>query len=34
MIEMMDMLMSRPITRPRYTFNKVEEKQYENIGIA
>tara|TARA_R100000951_G_scaffold116204_1_gene127067 strand:+ start:1676 stop:3148 length:1473 start_codon:yes stop_codon:yes gene_type:complete len=34
MIEMMDMLISRPITRPRYTFNKVEEKQYENIGIA
>ena len=34
MIEMMDMLISQPITRPRYTFNKVEEKQYENIGIS
>jgi len=34
MIEMVDMLISQPITRPRYTFNKVEEKQYENIGIS
>jgi hypothetical protein len=34
MIEMMDLLISRPVTRPRYTFNKVEEKQYENMGIA
>jgi len=33
-IEMTDLLISRPMTRPRYTFNKVEEKQYENIGIA
>ena len=33
-IEMMDLLISRPMTRPRYTFNKVESKQYENIGIA
>ncbi len=33
-IEMTDTLIKRPMTRPRYTFNKVEEKQYENIGIA
>ena len=34
MIDLLDLLISRPVTRPRYTFNKVEEKQYENIGIA
>ena len=34
MIAMMDLLISRPMTRPRYTFNKVEEKQYEKMGIA
>jgi len=34
MIEMMDLLISKPVTRPRYTFNKVQEKQYENTGIV
>ena len=35
MIELVDYLLSRgPIQKPRYTFNKVEDKQYENIGIA
>ena len=34
-IEMMDFLLeSMPIQKARYTFNKVEEKQYENIGIS
>ena len=34
MIEMMDFLLESPIQRPRYTFNKVEETQYKNIGIV
>ena len=34
MIEMMDFLLESPIQKPRYTFNKVQETQYKNIGIA
>ena len=35
MIEMIDYLLSRgPIQKPRYTFNQVTEKKYENIGIT
>ena len=33
MIEMMDFLLESPIQKPRYTFNKVEETQYKNMGI-
>lgn len=35
MIEHIDFLFSNPKeSRPKYTFNKVEAKQYENIGIT
>mgnify|MGYP003647734196 CR=1 FL=1 len=34
MIKMMDLLITRRLSRPRYTFNKVKEKQYKNIGIV